>query len=514
MEDLQWPDFSDYRSDVEKFYARLRFAPAWLHGGQPTSQALQMIDVLQQAASEGLRPEDYDSARWPERLARLQSQDSPSGEARFDAALTVCAMRYASDLRLGRIKPRYFHFALDAGRQELDLPILVQQLAKGGDLKSELAGLEPPFAGYRELRKALAAYVRLAKEDDGQKLPMPQGIGYPGPPYAGFARLARLLRRLGDLPDSYSVAASTSRPFDPVLVQGVGRFQERHGLPASGYLDGATIEQLNVPLSYRVEQIRLAMERFRWLPDDYRQASILVNIPGFHLYAFNDQGKIALNMKVDVGEDFDNTRTPVMDGRLEYVVFRPYWDVPYDIQRDEVLPIITETPDLSEFHYEAVAPNGQVVSDGKVTQALLDELRAGRLRIRQRPGPDNPMGLVKFAFPNRYNVYLHDTPLRNVDFMLPQRIASHGCIHVEKPAELAAWVLRDQPGWTLQRVQQAMHEGQDDLRVNLSRPLPVLIFYSTVSTWQHGHIHFYRDIYGYDADLREALARGYPYPKG
>jgi murein L,D-transpeptidase YcbB/YkuD len=124
------------------------------------------------------------------------------------------------------------------------------------------------------------------------------------------------------------------------------------------------------------------------------------------------------------------------------------------------------------------------------------------------------MGLVKFAFPNRYNVYLHDTPLRNVDFMLPQRIASHGCIHVEKPAELAAWVLRDQPGWTLQRVQQAMHEGQDDLRVNLSRPLPVLIFYSTVSTWQHGHIHFYRDIYGYDADLREALARGYPYPKG
>ncbi|MBZ5570182.1 MAG: L,D-transpeptidase family protein [Acidobacteriia bacterium] len=514
IDNLRWPDFSDFRNDVEKFYSRLEYAPAWLRAGRASSQALQMIAILQEADSEGLRAEDYDSSRWAERLAHLRGQHSVSEEVRFDVALTVCAMRYVSAIRVGRINPRYFKFALDAGPQELDLPKFVQQrLANGKELKSELAGIEPPFVGYRKLREVLGMYLRLAKEDDGQKLPMPTEPGYPGPPYPGFARLTRLLRLLDDLPASYAAAAANSRMFDPTLLQAVGRFQERHGLPATGYLDDKTMEQLNVPLTDRVDQIRLAMERYRWFRYHQRQESIVVNIPGFHLYALDEQGKIALSMRVDVGEDFDNTRTPVMDDSVEYVVFRPYWDVPPDIQRDELMPIITATPDLSAFHYEAVSPTGQVVADAKLTQPLLEQLRAGKLHIRQRPGSDNPMGLVKFIFPNRYNVYLHDTPLREIEFIVPQRIVSHGCIHVENPAELAAWMLRDQPGWTLQQVQQAMHHGQDDLRVDLSKPLLVLIFYTTVSTWRHGHVHFYRDIYGYDADLRKALARGYPYPQ-
>jgi murein L,D-transpeptidase YcbB/YkuD len=515
LDDLRWPDFSDHRGDVENFYSRSGYSPAWLQDGRPTTQALQMIDILQQADADGLRADDYDASRWLERLALLQRRHSLSDEVRFDVALTVCAMRYVSDLRVGRINPRYFKFDLDVGPNELDLPMFVhQRLADGKDLKSALAGIEPPFVGYRNLRKALSTYMRLAIEDDGEKVPMPEDIGYPGLPYAGFDRLTRLLRRLGDLPDDYSPAAASSLAYDPALVQAVRRFQERHGHPVTGYLDAETVAELNVPLRQRVEQIRLALERYRWVRYDFPQPPIVVNIPGFHLYAFDADGKVALTMRIDVGEDFDNTRTPAMEDYIEYLVFRPYWEVPPQILKNEIIPMISEHPSsLSEYDFEVVARTGQVVTRAKVTPEVLQQLRAGTLRVRQRPGPYNAMGLVKFIFPNRYSVYLHDIPEREFRFLFSERVASHGCIHVEKPAELAAWMLRDQPQWTLERVRQAMHNGQNSLTVKLSKPLPVLIVYTTVAAPEDGGIHFYRDIYGYDAELSQALAGNYPFPK-
>ena len=515
LADLCWPDFSDHLTDVENFYSRSGYAPAWLREGRPTPRTLQMIDMLQQADGDGLRADDYDASRWLERLALLQRRHSLSDEVRFDLALTVCAMRYVSDLRVGRINPRYFKFGLDVGPNELDLPMFVQQrLAEGKDLKSELAGIEPPFVGYRKLRKALATYMRLAIEDDGEKLPMPLDLGYPGPPYAGFGRLTRLLRRLCDLPADYSPAAASSLAYDASLVQAVRRFQGRHGLPVTGYLDAATIEELNVPLGQRVEQIRLALERYRWVRYDFPQPPIVVNIPGFHLYAFDGEGKVALTMGINVGEDFDNTRTPAMEDKIEYLVFRPYWDVPAGILKNEILPMITQYPNyLSEYQFEVLAHSGQVVTHSQVTPEVLQQINAGHLRVRQRPGPYNAMGLVKFIFPNRYSVYLHDIPERQFRFLFSERVVSHGCIHVEKPAELAAWMLRDQPEWTLQRVQKAMHSGQNNLTVKLSKPLPVLIVYTTVTAPEDGDVHFYRDVYGYDAELLQALARGYPYPK-
>jgi L,D-transpeptidase YcbB len=207
-----------------------------------------------------------------------------------------------------------------------------------------------------------------------------------------------------------------------------------------------------------------------------------------------------------VGEDFDTTRTPVMEDYIEYLVFRPYWEVPPGIQRDEMLPIITEDPHaLSKYDLDVITSAGKVVTSGKVNKDVLQQLAAGRLRLRQRPGPYNAMGLVKFMFPNHYSVYLHDTPEREIRFVLPDRVGSHGCIHVEKPAELAAWVLRDQPQWTLKRVQQAMHNGKNNLTVKLTKPLPVRILYATVTAPEHGGIHFYPDIYGYDAELAAAL---------
>lgn len=510
--DLRWPNFSDYRADLQKFYAELNYAPAWLRDGRPTPQALQMIAMLQQAASEGLNPEDYDASRWPARVAALQARDSALDRLRFDFALTVSAMRYVSAVRVGRINPRYFKFALDVDPKEFDLPRFVrEQLAEGDDVRSELARIEPPFAGYRELKRALIAYMELAKQDRYERLPEPKDLGYPGPPYAGVGRLTRLLRLLGDLPGDYSIVDASSRRYDPDLLEAVRRFQERHGLPATGYLDAETVEQLNVPLSYRVEQIRLALERYRWVRYDFPRPPIVVNIPGSSLNAFDEKGKIALSMRVDVGEDFDSSRTPVMEENIESVVFRPYWYVPMPIQRNEIVPILAQNPRyLSDFHFDVLASDGRVLPR-TLTPQLLQDLRAGRVRLRQRPGADNALGLIKFVFPNRYNVYLHDIPAREFAFTFAQRVISHGCVHVEKPAELAAWVLRDQPQWTLERIRHAMRNGRDNLQVKLSQPLPVLFVYTTVSA-RDGHVHFYRDIYGYDAELLQALAKGYPYP--
>ncbi len=383
LEDLRWPNFPDYRAQVETIYRRSSYATIWLRNGQPTSQALEMISILQQADSKGLLAEDYDSSSWPGRLARLQAQHTPSDEAPFDVALTVCTMRYVSDLRMERINPRHFEFGLDVGPKKLDLPTLVEkQLVKGKNLKSALENIEPPFARYDELKKALVKYMRLAKEDDGEKLLDPHGIVFSGTTYDGVPRLARLLRLVGDLPES-AVISADSRLYDGPLVEAVKRFQKRHGLRPDGYLNVDTLEQLNVPLSQRVEQIRLTLERFRWLRYNYPQPPIVINIPGFRLYVLNEDGSVALTMTVDVGDEYD--RTPVLEGEIEYLVFRPYWDVPLNIQRDEIVPNIKDDPNyLSEVHFEVIAPDGKIVTSGKVSNEVLQQLRAGTLRVRQR----------------------------------------------------------------------------------------------------------------------------------
>jgi murein L,D-transpeptidase YcbB/YkuD len=195
------------------------------------------------------------------------------------------------------------------------------------------------------------------------------------------------------------------------------------------------------------------------------------------------------------------------------LVFRPYWDVPLAILKGEIIPNLKDDPDyLTEFGFEVVAPDGKVVTGGRVTKGVLEQIRTGRLRVRQNPGSTNSLGLVKFIFPNRYNVYLHDTPSWGNYFADPDREISHGCVHVKEPAQLAAWVLRNKPEWTLEAVQHAMKDGRDNLKINLTKPQPVLIVYITAVVREQGEVYFYRDIYGYDAKLQLALAKGHPYP--
>jgi L,D-transpeptidase YcbB len=513
LPDLRWPDFSDYSKHVEKFYGFNGDSFWWVKGMEPTPQARQAIALLLQADQKGLAADDYDGPRWSDRLAKLKPAARQATEAdavRFDLALTVCMMRYISDLHIGKVNPKHFAFALDEESRKYDLAeFLKDHVVQGGDVAGVLAQVEPPYPGYRRTLEALQTYVQLAGKDDGEQLPTTKKPIVPGDTYPGVPRLTRLLRLVGDLP------ANADVPADPPIYQGalvdaVKSFQRRHGRDANGKIDAQTLADLNVPLSRRVQQMRWTLERWRWLPDSYSKAPIVANIPEFRLRAYDKDFNVGVTMNVVVGKSYGHN-TPVFTETMKYVIFRPYWEVPYSIIRSEMVPHIQRDPEyLAKNQLEVVDARQSVVTDGTVSSEVLSQLRAGKLFIRQKPGPKNALGLVKFLFPNSYNVYMHDTPAPEL-FARSRRDFSHGCIRLEKPADLAAWVLRDNPGWTPERIHAAMNGAQSQ-QVNLAQPIPVLIVYATVIVLEDGLVHFYDDIYGHDASLEKVLAKGYPYP--
>jgi L,D-transpeptidase YcbB len=417
-------------------------------------------------------------------------------------------MRYISDLRIGRINPKHLKFGIDVQSKKYNLPeFITQQVANAGNLSSVLNQIEPPYAGYRRIEDALKQYLDLAAKGDGPKVPPATKTVAPGDPYPGTAQLAERLRLLGDLPpgpafDSYNGA----------LVEGVKHFQARHGLDPDGKLGATTLRELNTPLSERVQQIDDALERWRWMPTEFQQPPVLVNIPEFRLRAYSDNHQLALSMNVVVGKAAP-TQTPVFTDDIQFIVFRPYWNVPPGILRRNVIPGIQKSSSyITRERFEVTDSTGRSVAG---SDDLVAGLRSGKYYIRQKPGPNNALGLIKFMFPNSHSVYLHSTPSTEL-FARSRRDFSSGCIRVEKPAELGAFLLRNQPDgqqpWTAARVQTAMDSGKDNRQVNLKVPVPVLILYVTAVAEEDGTVHFFDDIYGHDKRLNALLAKGPPYP--
>jgi L,D-transpeptidase YcbB len=506
---LRWPNFSDYKSWLQKFYEPSGFAPAWVQGTSPSAQARAMINLFGNAWKKGLEPEDYDASRWEGRLSALQGAGT-DGAADFDVALTVCTMRYVSDLRIGRINPKHLKFDLDVKDKKYDLDQFVRdKLLPAPDVSAVVDSVEPQFDGYRRAQQALVRYLELARADDGEKLPVPAKAIDVGQTYAGVPGLARFLKLVGDLPADGQ--PPTSDTFDASLSEGVKRFQRRHGLDDDGRLGPSTVKQLNVPLADRVRQLKLTLERWRWLPEGFTAPPIIVNIPDFRLRAFDENKKIALEMGVVVGKAM-KTQTPVFTRDMTFIVLRPYWNVPPGIFARTVLPAIKKDRGyVAAKRFEITTQDGKVVTSGAVSDEVLAQLQAGKLAVRQKPGPDNSLGLVKMMFPNEYSVYLHDTPQKDL-FDKSRRDFSAGCVRVGKPAELAAWVLRNNPGWTLEKVRQGMESGPDNATVTLAKRVPVFILYGTAVAYPNDEVHFYDDIYGHDGKLAQALAKGYPYP--
>ena len=513
LADLRWPDFSDYEKHVRKFYESYSYSLPWVKGMEPTPQARQVIAVLLQADQKGLSAEDYDGPRWASRLAKLKPAAANPTEAdavNFDLALTVSVMRYISDLHIGKVNPKHFDFGLDVEEKKYDLPeFLKGNVLNASDVSEVLQQVEPPYPGYRRTIQALQNYLQLAKESDRTPLPAIQKTISPGDSYPGIPQLVRLLRLVGDLPPDSNLSADGTIYQGPP-VDAVKNFQRRLGRTPDGRITAQTLADLNVPLANRIRQMQLTLERWRWLPLSYKHSPVIANIPEFHLRAYDENFKIALQMNVVVGKAYGHT-TPVFSDAMEYVVFRPYWSVPYSIAKAEFLPRIARDPDyLAKKGFEVVDSRQEVVASGTVSAEVLEQLRAGKLFIRQTPGPKNSLGLVKFIFPNNFDIYFHDTPEQEL-FSKTRRDFSHGCIRLERPADLAVWVLRNNPGWNADHIRAGMN-GTTTLQVNLTHPIPVLIVYATVIVTEDGLVHFYDDIYGHDAALEKVLEKGYPYP--
>jgi murein L,D-transpeptidase YcbB/YkuD len=492
-------------------YARGGQAPIWQRSGKPTAPAQALVRLLRDAEAYGLRPSDYDAdlieAQTQELLA---ARDTPAARrAELDLRLSAAALKFARHVHYGQIDPRECGFELYAPRSDLDEGAVIRKLASTSRPAAELAAIEPRFDHYRLLKAALAKYRRLAAEPGLTALPKFAGRSIkPGGRYSGAAELRRLLATLGDL-GAEVVAPSDAETLDDALVTALRSFQARHGLPADGVLGKRTFAALTVPLARRVRQIELTLERWRWLRP-FETPPIVVNLPAYRLYAFrttDDRESDMLMMNVIVGQSYPETRTPVFLAEMKYVVFKPYWDVPDTIVQREMLPAIREDSGfLVKNHMELVRGSSDDSPVVPPSPESIEALASGALRLRQQPNGDNALGAIKFVLPNYHSVYLHSTPARRL-FKETRRDFSHGCIRVNDPAALAAHVLRNAPGdWTEEKIEDAM-KGAPNRRVNLSKPILVMIVYATAVATESGQVLFFEDIYGHDERL-EQLLRG------
>jgi murein L,D-transpeptidase YcbB/YkuD len=482
------------------FYERRSHQLAWIDEKHPTEHMDALIDALKGADLEGLDPEMYSLSALEARreeaakgLLRKKGFD-PDQAGRLDVFLTYLYMKYASDLADGisdlaqadkawRIQPERFE----------PLDHLERALAESR-VGESLQELTPDAPQYKQLRESLATYRKAVADGGWPAVPKKLRVKH-GQTSDDVLLLAKRLAASGDytgnVPDTGALA------YDDGIVEAVKRFQRRHGLEDDGNVGPQVIAEMNVPVEKRLEQIRLSLERWRWLPRDLGDPHILVNIPGYLLEVW-EHGKVPVRMRVVVGRK--DTPTPIFNDRMTHIVFSPYWNVPSSIAQGETLPaVLRDAAFLERNNMELLDAAGN-----KVDPASTDLSDPTKYRFRQRPGSNNSLGLVKFMFPNEYSVYLHDTPADSL-FARATRSFSHGCVRVEDPVTLAQYLLRDQPEWTKERIDEAMHAGEEKT-VKLPGPLPVYLGYWTAWATSDG-VYFTRDVYGHDARQSALVAQ-------
>ena len=506
---LDWSAASSDRDQVGKMYEANGYRLFWSDGEKPTATAISLLQELRLAGERGLDPEDYPGNALAYFLNDLiDAPHAGIGQwALFDAGLSLAGLRFLSDLHLGRVDPASMGHDLGVGRIKLDVPATLAHLSTAVNVAVAVDALEPQFSHYALLKKQLSHYRALAGEDGLNNLPaLPAKSLKPGDEYSGAAQLQHLLVALGDAA-SPAQDAPLPTSLSPTLVDALKHFQSRHGEKPDGVLGAATFTQLTRPLDQRVRQIELTMERWRWLPSELVTAPIIVNIPQFRLFAFEstaDSEAQIRQMDVIVGKSFDSTQTPVFAADMSYLIFRPYWEVPYDIALKEVVPTARNNPaDIERRQMEIVRGGGDSATVMPNTAENVELVAKGTLRLRQRPGPNNSLGLVKFMMPNAYNVYLHSTPAQSL-FAESRRDFSHGCVRVSDPVGLAQYVLRDSPEWTREKILAAMN-GTKPLTVTLKNRIRVFILYGTAIATEKGNVLFFDDIYRHDERLQKAL---------
>jgi L,D-transpeptidase YcbB len=472
------PLSSDQWTHVKRLYATFAQSLLWLNDDgvhQPRVKALLL--ALANADSDAMRLDRYPLGELSQALASVNGK-SPAAEqlADADVLLSSAFVALGEDLLTGQEKPSSFAQAWHINPMEERVDSALVLTLREDDFAGGLARMRPEDAGYDSLRAELARYRGIVAA--GGWPTVPEGPPLKAGDGASAARLSALRARLAA--EGYATdSAPRHGVYDKRLAAAVSEFQTRHAIGEDGMLGDETLAALNLPADYRVAQIAANLERYRWMPRSLGTRYVMVNVPAFKLTAY-DSGAKALEMRVIVGKDYEDKATPVFSDSMEFVIFRPYWNVTPAIAEKEVFPKEAESPGY------LASQDMEVYNDH------------GRRAVRQRPGPKNALGYVKFMFPNDFNIYLHDTPNHEL-FNKDVRAFSHGCIRVEKPSELAQWVL----GWPAERVDAAMH-GSNNHQVDLPHKIPVYIVYFTTFV-DGGQLYFGNDLYDRDSKLVEQM---------
>lgn len=487
-------------AQISALYRQRAFQPVWYDGWQLRPEALTLLEYLRNASEHGLCGSDYLLAEL-EGLLRIQAEFArhnlplaPDNRAVLDLFLSQAFLTYATHMVEGQVDPALTHVDWRARRRKADLIKLLKYAIDSHRLAQVLEDLIPPHEEYRQLILALEKYREISARGGWPNIPAGPSIGVGGRDER-LPLLRELLQRTGDMEENHLATLD----YDQQTEAAVRLFQRRHGLVDDGVVGLKTLEALNVSVEDRIRQIELNLERWRWMPKSFGERYVRVNVADFSLEII-ENNETVLHMPVIVGTSY--RKTPVFSARMSYLEFAPYWTVPPTILREDKLPQIKHNPGyLDEKHFRIIARagEGEFVDPGNIDWALVEaDDFPGHLRME--PGPWNPLGRVKFMFPNRFNVYLHDT---NETYLFDKNIRSFssGCIRVKRPRELASYLLKDE--LEAERIDE-LFEATVPKRVPID-PLPVHIQYWTAWVGREGRVHFRQDLYFRDVDLDVAL---------
>ena len=479
---------------IRKFYGARDDVPVWSQADQWRSQVNELLEVFRNANREGLNEDNYKAGQ----IAKLvvHPPTEPERLAQADILLTDALLSYISDLQQGRLRNSALRQGISSDDPLLDIELFIESAFTEG-LVQAASDLVPESLAYTRLRDALPAYRALQnKEVPFSKPARMLQIGAIG------NDVEALKKRLLFLEDLSEVHRNGNR-FDDPLRRAVVRFQIRHGLEPDGIVGQKTISALAVPIARRVSQIGINLERWRWLPRELGRSYVVVNIADFALHVIEND-KLVLGMRAIVGRPFQ--QTPIFSSKILYIVLNPYWEVPHSIATKEMLPKLRQDADyLVREHMRVLQTVNGAIQE--VEPATIDWHTVSKdqfpYRFRQDPGPANALGSIKFYLPNRYNVYLHDTPNKSL-FSQTVRCFSHGCVRLEKPFDLAVYLLKGQPDWTKQRIIETL-DREKNYRITLATPVPIYVVYWTAWVDAHGTAHFRDDVYSRDKRLSLAL---------
>lgn len=487
---------------LRQFYAERAFRPLWLEssaipGAAPDGagpRAAIVYAALAAAGADGLDPLHY---AVPAIHARLGARDTAT-LAELEVLLSRAVVEFTADLRAGRLVPHQVDNEFQIHPQRPSAAATLAGAEQAADIGAYLASFAPRTVNYSRLKQTLADYRSIAARGGWRQV----ADGETLKPGMIDIRLPEIRARLAEAGDIAAGQDNGSDVYDPVLEAAVRRFQWRHGLDQDGAIGRKTIAAMNVPVEARIDQILLNMERRRWMPDDLGERYVFVNMADFELKVVDGTSTIH-DTRVVVGTPYH--RTPVFSGMMTYVVLNPYWNITPSIARNEILPKLRQDAGYLQKHDITVLSDwtdGAVPVDPSSIDWSQVSSRSFPYKLRQNPGAHNSLGRIKFMFPNPYNIYLHDTPSREL-FQRSVRSFSHGCIRVQHPVDLGAVVL-GADGWTKERIEAVIASGEQKV-ITLSRPIPVHLTYLTAWANKDGSVHFRDDIYGRDKTLAAAL---------